>query len=250
MERLTISPGHRTGSRAVAEGRVTSVEPWRELARASGPGGECLLLRCRGDEVEIRCQGWDLISNRAYHSEQALGRLGCVGLVWEGGGPRVLIGGLGMGFTLRAALDVLPAGACVTVAELFADVVRWNRTMLAPLAGAPLDDPRVTVRCADVAALLQPAAYDAILLDVDNGPDAAMLKGNAALYTVAGLARLRAALAGEGRLAVWSADRSPGFEARLDEVGLCWRGVELPARGRPGDPLHTLYIAESAAAAR
>ena len=217
-----------------------AAETWAELARARAAGGETLVLRRRGGIFEIRCDGWDLMSNRAHHSEQALGQLGCAGLA---GAPRVLIGGLGMGYTLRAALDVLPRAARVTVAEVFAAVADWNRGPLAALAGRPLDDPRVEVCCADVAALLAGAAYDAILLDVDNGPEAVMLAGNAALYTAAGLRGLGAALAQGGRLAVWSADRSPRFEAGLSTCGLAWRRTEVPARGAPGDPLHTLYLA-------
>ncbi len=221
------------------------MEPWTELARAQGPGGESLVLRRRGFLFEIRCDGWDLMSNRAHHSEQALGRLGCESLARAEpeAAPRVLIGGLGMGYTLRAALDVLPPRARVTVTEILAEVVAWNRGPLAALAGRPLDDPRVELCHADVATLLEGAAFDAILLDVDNGPDAAMLARNAGLYCSAGLRRLHDALAPGGRLAVWSADRSPGFEARLDTCGLDWRRVEVPARGAADDPLHTLYLA-------
>jgi spermidine synthase len=199
------------------------------------------VLRRRGGIFEIRCDGWDLMSNRAYHSEQMLGRLACTGLA---GAARVLIGGLGMGYTLRAALDALPAAACVTVVEMFAQVVDWNRGLLAGLAGRPLDDARVAVCRADVATLLDEAAFDAILLDVDNGPDAAMLADNATLYTTKGLHRLRAALTPGGRLAVWSADPSPRFEARMTECGLDWQRTDVAARGAPDDPLHTLYMAQ------
>lgn len=222
-------------------------EPWTELAQAQGPDGESLVLRRRGGMFEIRCGGWELISNRAYHSERMLGRLGCAALPGaEGGGaPRVLIGGLGMGFTLRAALDVLPAGARVTVAEMFGEVLAWNRFFLASLAGRPLDDPRVEPCRTDVAALLDGAAFDAIVLDIDNGPDAPMLAGNTSLYATAGLRRLCGALVPGGRLAVWSADRSPGFEARLEACGLDWRREEVPARGSAEDPLHAIYLATS-----
>ena len=219
---------------------MTPLQPWTELARAQGPGGEQLLLRQSGASFEIRCDGWDLMSTRAHHSEQVLGRLGCAGLA---GAPRVLIGGLGMGYTLRAALDALPAAARVSVAEIFAQVVAWNRGPLAHLAGRPLDDARVQVCCADVAQLLDGAAFDAVLLDIDNGPDAAMLARNTALYEHDGLRRLRSALAPGGRLAVWSADRSPGFEARLEACGFAWQSVEEPARGASADPHHTLYLA-------
>jgi spermidine synthase len=200
------------------------------------------VLRQRGGIFQIRCDGWDLMSNRAHHSEQTLGRLACAGLA---GTPRVLIGGLGMGYTLRAALDALPAAACVTVAEMLAQVVDWNRGPLAALAGWPLNDARVVVRRADVATLLDGAAFDAILLDVDNGPDAAMLARNATLYTTEGLHRLYAALTSGGRLAVWSADPSPRFEARMTECGMGWQRTDVSARGVPGDPLHTLYLARA-----
>jgi spermidine synthase len=219
------------------------MEAWTELARAQAPGGETLVLRRRGETFEIRCDGWDLMSNRAHASEQMLARLACVGLH---GAPHVLIGGLGMGYTLRAALDALPAAARVTVAEMFGEVIAWNRFPLADLAGRPLDDPRVALHRADVATLLAEATYDAIVLDVDNGPDAAMLAGNATLYTPDGLHRLRRALTRRGRLAVWSADRSPGFESNLTQCGMQWHRTETPARGLPTDPMHTLYVAETA----
>lgn len=216
------------------------MEPWAELARAQAPGGELLVLRRRGAIFEIRCDGWDLMSNRAHHSEQALGRLGCAGLA---GRPRVLIGGLGMGYTLRAALDVLPLAASVTVAEIIPEVVEWNRGPLADLGGRPLEDARATVRCADVGALLDGAAFDAILLDIDNGPNAAVLTGNATLYACEGLRRLHDALVPGGRLAVWSADRTPTFEVRLSACGFTWSATDMPARGAAEDPLHTLYLA-------
>ncbi len=174
-------------------------EPWQVLDTATAPSGERLVLRRRGAEFSIRCDGWDLMGSRAQHSEQELARQGCADLSGgKRGQARVLIGGLGMGYTLRAALDVLPAAARVTVAEIFPAVVAWNRGPLAPLAGRPLDDPRVAVASRDVAALLAPGAWEAILLDVDNGPDAAMLAPNAALYGAPGLARLAGALATGG----------------------------------------------------
>lgn len=218
-------------------------EPWTELARARAPAGEPLVLRRRGDEFEIRCGGWELMSNRAHHSEQALGQLACAGL---GVSAHVLLAGLGMGYTLRAALDVLAPGARVTVAEIIPEVVAWNRGPLAPLADRPLEDARVTVHPADVATLLHRAAYDAILLDIDNGPNAAMLAGNAALYEAEGLHRLRRALRPNGSLAIWSADPSPTFAARLTACGFDWRATDVPARGAEGDPLHTLYLAAPA----
>jgi spermidine synthase len=219
------------------------VEAWTELARTRTAGGEELVLRGRGSVFEIRCDGWELMSSRAHHSESALARLGCARLA---GAARVLIGGLGMGYTLRAALDALDASARVVVAELLPEVVAWNRGPLAPLAGRPLADGRVSVEYRDVAAVLgeRRGAFDAVLLDVDNGPEAVMLAGNRGLYGAEGLALMRAALLAGGVLAVWSADRSAAFEARLTAAGWRWTATQVPARGGPDDPRHTIYLGE------
>lgn len=123
--------------------------PWRELGRAKVGNDELVLAR-RGDELVIRLRGAELMNSRSHASEEALARLGCAGL-GRAAAPRVLIGGLGMGFTTRAALDVLPRDARVTVGELVPEVVAWNREHLAELARRPLDDPRVTVAIGDVA---------------------------------------------------------------------------------------------------
>jgi spermidine synthase len=223
-----------------ASGRDATPLHWRERARATTSAGEELVLRERAGTFEIRCNGWDLMSSRAHHSEQVMARMACRQL--GPAAPRVLIGGLGMGFTLRAALDVLPGSAVVVVAELIAEVIAWNQGVLAPLAGRPLDDPRVRVACADVAAMLQPHSFDAILLDVDNGPGAVMLRGNGALYAPTGMQRLQGALRRDGRLAVWSADPSPRFERTLRNLGLSWARTDVPARGVEDDPLHTIYL--------
>jgi spermidine synthase len=222
---------------------TSGVLAWEELARTRIAGGDELVLRARAGVFEIRCNGWELMSNRAHHSESALARLGCARLV---GAARLLIGGLGMGYTLRAALDVLDASARVVVAELLPEVVAWNRDTLAPLAGRPLADARVSVDCRDVAAVLgeRRGGFDAVLLDVDNGPDAVMLPGNHKLYGAAGLALLRAALRPGGVLGVWSADRSAGFEAALTAGGWRWTATEVPARGGADDPRHTIYLGE------
>lgn len=217
------------------------IEGWREVARAAAAAGEALVLRERAGVFEIRCNGWDLMSSRAHYSEQCMARMVCETL--RADAPRVLIGGLGMGFTLRAALDVLPAAAEIVVAELLPEIIAWNRGVLAPLAGRPLDDPRVRVECADVGDLLHPDSFDAILLDVDNGPDAVMLRRNASLYSVEGLRRLRCALRSGGCLAVWSADASARFEHCLADAGFRWDRSDIPARGAADDPLHTIYCA-------
>ena len=216
---------------------------WIELSRVCTIDGDCLVLRHCGDTFEIRCNGWELMSNRAHHSEETLGRLAAEHA--RGPFPAVLIAGLGMGYTVRAALDALPPGARVTVAELLPEIVDWNRGCLAGLAGDPLADGRVTVLCRDVADLLReiPVGFDAIVLDVDNGPGALAMGRNPQLYSADGLALIRRALRPTGLLAVWAADPWPPFEHALHGAGLRWRAVCVPARGSPGDPEHTIYLA-------
>jgi spermidine synthase len=218
------------------------MEPWTEISRATTPAGDELVLRERAGVFEIRCNGWDLMSNRAHASEERMARE-ALGLLVDRPAPRILIGGLGMGFMLRAALDAAPARARIEVAELVPEIVAWNRGPLAALAGRPLGDGRVDIRVCDVADLIAGGGpYDAILLDTDNGPGAVMLAGNATLYACEGLASARAALAPGGVLGLWSADRSAAFEALLAREGMAWRVVETPAAaGRP-TPLHALYF--------
>jgi len=223
-------------------------QSWHEVARATSLCGDELVLRERAGTFEIRCNGWDLMSNRAHYSEQWLARSACKRMPADA--TRVLIGGLGMGFTLRAALEVLPVAAEVVVAELLPEIIAWNRGVLAPLAHRPLDDPRVLVVCADVADLLQPDSFDAIVLDVDNGPDAVMLRGNASLYAPEGVERLQRALRQGGILAVWSASPSKLFAQTLRASELRWDRTDVPARGAEGDPVHSVYCATPAVARR
>jgi len=216
---------------------------WTELAQARMPdGGELSLRHCDG-VFEIRCDGWELMSNRAYRSEEAMARLACAGLP---AGPRVLVGGLGMGFTLRAALDILPGSARVVVAELVPDIIEWNRGPLATLTGRPLDDARVEVRCADVYDVLGDGRFDAILLDIDNGPATTIYRCAQRLYQSDGLVLARNSLSGDGVLAVWSADNSKKFEDAMTACGFAWRGVEVLARDQ--GPFHTIYLARRNAA--
>lgn len=193
--------------------------PWQELGRARVPDGE-LILSKRGDEFAIRLKGAELMNSRAHASEEQLAVLGCAGLK-ERARARVLIGGLGMGFTARAALDALADDARVVIAELVPEIVEWNRGPLAGLARAPLDDARVEVVMGDVGKLIARSvnAFDAILLDVDNGPDAFTAPGNASLYAVPGLERARRALVAGGRLGVWSVEDDRAFTGRLRGVG-------------------------------
>jgi spermidine synthase len=218
------------------------MEPWTEISRARTAAGDELVLRERSGVYEIRCNGWDLMSNRAHASEETMARLVLAEIAGRPT-PRILIGGLGMGFTLRAALDAAPADARIEVAELVPEIVAWNRGPLATLASRPLDDSRASVRVADVAAVLRgvEACWDAILLDTDNGPGAIMLAANARLYAREGVAQALRALALGGVLALWAADRSASFEADLVAMGLDWREVETPAApGRAPD--HTVYL--------
>ena len=210
------------------------------IAHAVMPDGGELVLSRRGDDYEIRCNGWELMSSRVHRSEEALARLACASLP---AAPRVLIGGLGMGFTLRAALDVLPPEARVVVAELVADIIAWNRGPLAALAGRPLDDARVAVHCGDVLELLNGEKFDAIILDIDNGPAAPIYHDSPRLYRGDGLRFVFAALTPGGALAIWSADRSPTFEAALSNA-FAWRSIDVAASDA-ATTTHTIYLAST-----
>lgn len=221
--------------------------PWTVLGRARTPGGGELLLRGRGGDFEIRLDGRELMTSRGHFSEEAMARLACARLAARAA-PRLLIGGLGMGYTLRAALDAAPPDAEIVVVELVSEVVEWNRGALAELAGRPLQDARVEVALGDVAARLRTAraAFDAILLDVDNGPGTVTRPGNRVLYGTEGLSLARRALRAGGVLAVWSADPSPEFVARLRRSGFDAESLAVPARGAAGGPEHTIFLASPA----
>lgn len=185
----------------------------------------------------------ELMNSRLSGSEEALATLVCENLA---GLPRphVLIGGLGMGFTLRAALAHLGQGAEVTVAELVPAVIAWARGPLAHIFAESLDDPRVRVAEADVADLIgaAPGRYDAILLDVDNGPDGLSRSTNDRLYDRGGLAKAKAALRPGGALAIWSSAPSPAFTRRLRSAGFGVSEIPVRARGDRG-ARHTIWIA-------
>jgi len=214
------------------------LKPWIEIARAPAAGGGTLTLRRRDQELVIEVDGELLMSSRRHGSEEHLARVGCARL---GPAPRVLVGGLGMGFTLRAALDLLPAGGEAVVVELVAEVVDWNRTTLAHLAGDPLADPRVRVRVGDVAdAIAGARELDAILLDVDNSPHALTQPANHALYGPAGLAAAARALRTGGCLAIWSAVKAPDLVGRMRRAGFTVEAHDVRAVRRAGS-LHTIY---------
>jgi spermidine synthase len=187
--------------------------------------------------------GKSLMSSRMHGSEQALAALALRRM--EVPDACVLVGGLGMGFTLRATLDLLPQDATVVVAELVPAVVEWNRGALGTLAGHPLRDPRVRVEMGDVADTLQSSSesFDAVLLDVDNGPDAFTAATNARLYNDAGLAAARAALKPGGVLAVWSAWEDRRFEQRLRYAGFVVHLERVRGRLKKGGPKHTIFLA-------
>jgi spermidine synthase len=219
------------------------LKPWELLGEAQSPDGTALTLTRHDREYVIMANGRSLMSSRMHGSEQALASLALRGL--DAPEPSVLVGGLGMGFTLRAALDVVTREATVLVAELVPAVVEWNRGPLAPLAGEPLRDKRVTVEIADVAEILHASRdrFDAVLLDVDNGPDAFTSATNARLYGDEGLATAREALKTGGILAVWSAWEQRRFEQRLRYAGFTVRVERVRARLEKGGPKHTIFLA-------
>jgi spermidine synthase len=215
------------------------MKPWETLDTGRAPDGGELVLARRGDELVIRVDGQMLMSSRMHGSEETLARAGCVGL---GAGARVLIGGLGLGDTLRAALDALPEDATVVVAEIAEAVVAWNRGVLGPLAGQPLDDPRARVVVDDVLAVIgRERDLDAILLDVDNGPRGLTRDANDALYGRQGIAACVRALAPGGVLSVWSAADDRAYAARLADAGLAVDVKRTPARERKGGR-HVLFM--------
>lgn len=219
--------------------------PWRILGSGRAPRGGELTLYQRGNEFSIRIDGNELMTSRACHSEQEMARLAVERLDRQAGAPRLLIGGLGMGFTVRAALDVLPPGAQITVAEIVPTVIAWNHGALGHLARCPLEDPRVKVDLGDVARLIAHATtpFDAILLDVDNGPRGLTRDANEALYSEAGLVSARSALRAGGLLVVWSASPDARFEKRLRQTGYTVETMEVPRRGpSAGGTRHTLFF--------
>ena len=220
--------------------------PWKTIDRTQLPaGGGELSLHRRGDEFSIRVDGLELMNSLAHESEDALATLACKRIAGRQS-PCVLIGGLGMGFTLAAALHELGSKAQVEVAELMPEVVAWNREHLAEMSGRPLQDKRVTVREDDVVKILakERGAYDAIMLDVDNGPEGLTLKGNRWLYTRKGLEASYAALRPAGVLAIWSDKSHDAFVKRLQQVGFVVEEIRVKSRTRHGAARYTIWIAE------
>ncbi len=222
--------------------------PWKLIGRAQTPGGGAeLVLYQRDTEFSLQADNMELMNSRIYGSEEAMAMLGCQNLA-KRKKVRVLIGGLGMGYSVRTALDILREDAQVVVAELVPAVIEWNRGVLADLADRPLDDRRTEVHEIDVIELITAArgTYDAIMLDVDNGPQAMVSEGNNWLYSPQGLTASYKALRRSGVLAIWSADSQPAFVKRLRRAGFKADEVKVRARGgskRRGGAHHVVWVA-------
>lgn len=214
------------------------------LGTGTTPDGRSVTLHAEAGGFVVRIGNEVLMSSRSHGSEQAMA-VASLEPALRSPRPRVLVGGLGMGFTLRATLDVLPPKAEVVVAELLDCVVEWNRGPLAALSSEALSDRRVRLEVTDVRRILASPrdGFDVILLDIDNGPDAFTDAGNAALYAPAGLAALRAALRPGGIVSVWSVSPSRAFEKALARAGFATDTVSLAARqGSHKGGRHTLFL--------
>ena len=196
------------------------MKKWTTIDEATTPDGKSISLNEHDGSYMIRVDGVPLMSTRQHASEEKLAELACAH-VRGIRSARVLIGGLGFGFTLRAALQTLDVDASVVVAEILGAVIAWNRNPAFPLATDTLPDPRVTVLQQDVAEAIREGrgSFDAIILDVDNGPAALSTGGNVRLYDAAGLRNARVALRPGGCLAVWSVAPDPAFERRMAQAG-------------------------------
>jgi spermidine synthase len=224
------------------------MQPLELLGQSTTPDGWDLKLTRRTNEYIILANGKSLMSSRMHGSEEALATFACQGLR-TGKHRCVLIGGIGMGFTLRAALDLVPRDAQIVVAELVPAVVEWNRGPLGPLAGHPLKDKRVRIEVIDVAIAIKSRRreLDAILLDVDNGPNAFTTTENSRLYDDDGIAASHAALKPGGVLAVWSARDDRKFEQRLRYGGFVVEVERVRGRLKKGGPYHTIFLAQKSA---
>lgn len=218
------------------------MRPFETLDRVTRADGTVLSLHHRDGDYFIHLDGEELMSTRRTGSEEALATLACQEISGRKS-PRILIGGLGFGYTLRTALEVLPARSEVIVAEIYAPVVEWNRTSMRPLHRQTLEDERVIIQIANVwDCLARREAFDAILLDVDNGPSAWCLGSNGRLYDRPGLERIRASLSPRGVLAVWSAYTDDAFSKRLRKSGFSTRAVRVRDHHRKGAQ-YTIFLA-------
>jgi spermidine synthase len=222
--------------------------PWKVLDAAKVPGGkEVLTLKQRGTEFVIALGDNQLMSNRLSATEQALATMACDGFR-AAKAPKILIGGLGMGFTLRAALKIMGPQARIAVAELVPEVVKWARGPMAEIFEGSLDDPRTKIHMKDVGELIHAARleYDAILLDVDNGPEGLSRTANDALYDDKGLRAAHAALKPGGVLAIWSSAPHAEFAARLRKTRFAVKEIAVRAKGPRGGAQHLIWTATRA----
>jgi spermidine synthase len=217
---------------------------WETLANAQSACGDEIILRKRGSIYEIRFNGMELMSSANHHSEDDL----AVGSIARCTEPpkRILIGGLGLGYTLRAVLDQVAPDAVVTVCEIIPEVVEWNRDVLSHLAGAPLSDPRVDVVCGCVLQHMQraPRHYDLILLDTDNGPELLVRPDNAAIYHPSGIETVANALRETGHAAFWSATIDQQFERALSDLPWRWSRQDICVFPGRHDAMHHIYSCE------
>ncbi|WP_227493396.1 spermidine synthase [Paracoccus kondratievae] len=223
---------------------------WQTISRVNTATGDDIHLRQRGEIFEIRYNGIELMSNINHHSEDQL----ALRLLrrMNFGARKILIAGLGLGYTLRAVLDVARQDAEITVCELIPEIVEWNRGPLAHLAGHPLDDPRVKVVVSDIRDHLERVSdqYDLVLLDTDNGPDIVIRPENTEIYGENGMQAVHAATMAKGVVAFWSATVSPGFEEALDTFGWEWERDDIALIPGRVDAMHYIYICRPAQKAR
>ena len=214
------------------------------LAEARTPNGTLLVLYRHDGAYLIRADGVELMSTRRHLSEERLAEVACAPLRAVPG-ARVLIGGLGLGFTLRTALRELREDAEIVVAELLAEVIAWNRDPRYGLSAEAMADPRVRVVHDDVINVLRanPVAFDAIVLDTDNGPDGMLMSENTPLYAERGIGVTAAALRAGGSIVYWSVGDDPGFAAALRDTGLAVGTLQVRAHDTAG-PMHMLYVAK------
>jgi spermidine synthase len=218
---------------------------WAELARTSNDAGDDIILRQRDDVYEIRFNGLELMSSFHHQSEAVLAERSL--RLYGKTASNILIAGLGMGFTLRAALDHLGADTTVTVCELVPEIVAWNHLHMGHLAGHPLRDPRVRVVVDDIQNVLNESneRYDVILMDTDNGPDITVRGSNEAIYTTCGVEAVLNSLTTDGVASFWSATISEVFETRLNALSCQWERRDILLRGGRADAFHHIYFAQA-----
>ncbi|MCX8277037.1 MAG: hypothetical protein OTJ43_02045 [Dehalococcoidia bacterium] len=216
------------------------MKPWITVGEALSPDGTRLELVEHDGEYIIRADDLPLMSTRMHFSEIELARLVCNKLR---PGAKVMIGGLGLGYTLRAALDLIPKDGKAVQVELVPEVIEWNKGPLAQFAEHPLDDKRTELVQNDVSKVIKNARneYDSIMLDIDNGPSPLVSERNAWLYTDHGLGAIRSALKNGGRVAIWSADDEPRFVSRMKRNGFRAQKHEIQAHKGKGGIRHLIF---------